>query len=82
MRSRSRAATSPFASSGSSSTSPPGQTSHDRVAVALEAGVGARDVVRDDQVAALARELAARRLDHVVALGREAHDDARARARR
>jgi len=43
-----------------------------RVAVALEPRVGARDVVRDDQVAALPAQLAPRRLHDVVALGGEA----------
>src|SRR5688572_19166307 len=48
------------------------------VAVGLEAGVAARHVVRNEEVAALARELAPGRRDHVPALRREADHDAAA----
>jgi hypothetical protein len=46
------------------------------VAVRVEPGCFARDVVGDDEVATLALELSPRRLHEVVALRGEAHHDA------
>ena len=75
--SRMRCATSAFDAGGTSITSSP-STSCTWFVSTAKPGVRLADVVRDDQVALLRRELLARVLDHVLGLGGEADEQRRA----